>query len=49
MKLVPAALVPDATGGPTGTHEDAEGHGHEAHDHAAGASSGRTTWWTSTG
>ncbi len=36
MKLVPAALVPDATGGPTGTHEDAEGHRHEAHDHAAG-------------
>jgi FtsP/CotA-like multicopper oxidase with cupredoxin domain len=36
MKLVPAALVPDATGGPTGTHEDAEAHGHEAHDHAAG-------------
>ena len=49
MKLVPAALVPDATGRPTGTHEDAEGHGHEPTTTRRGGSSGRTTWWTSTG
>jgi FtsP/CotA-like multicopper oxidase with cupredoxin domain len=50
MKLLPAQLVAEAGGGHEhGGHDDPD-HSHGGQDHAAaGASSGKTTWSTSTG